>query len=74
MASRYFSPFKGKKIGPPGPRPEPGPRAGTAVKTPTMLTEKTAAWPDVEPYWKGSFNRKTKAHVIKTRAAKKGID
>ena len=71
MANRWYTEFKQlrqKKSGKVGtsPRGETG--------RPSMPGEKTANWPDLSPHWGGSFNRATKADVVKIRAKKSGID
>lgn len=73
MASRYFDEFR--KIGKPGPTPAMGQR-GTpgAEAAKTTVRERTSNWPDPQPHWTGSFNRKTKAHVVKTTAKRAGLD
>ena len=73
MASRYFS--KTQPIGKPGTPPAMGQR-GTAGAEASKMTirERTANWPDPTPHWKGSFNAKTKAHVVKTTAKRAGLD
>ena len=75
MAARHYSPFAERKVtspskgAPPGKDGVPGDEAkGRAIG------EKTAAWPDPTPHWKGSFNRATRVPVVKTRARKGGID
>ena len=70
MASRYYTEFPERKVSPPAPARSPG---GTADK-PGAIQERTAPWPKPGPTWGSSFNRKTKAAVVKTRAAKHGVD
>jgi hypothetical protein len=56
-----------------GPRPKPGP-AGPGEAAGGAIEERTASWPTVSPVWATSFNRATRADVVKTRPAKQGID
>lgn len=73
MASRYFNPLR--KIGTPGPTPAMGARGTPGAEASKMtIRERTANWPDPKPHWKGSFNSKTKAHVVKTTAKRGGLD
>lgn len=71
--SRYTKPLDSYKItAPAGPKKA----MGASGKTPTasMGGEKTANWKNAGAAWGSSFNRATKVSVVKTRAAKAGID
>lgn len=57
----------------PTPAEAKGLRAGVSPNAPEVR-ERTAAWPTPSPTWATSFNRKTKVPVVKTRAAKHGLD
>lgn len=70
MASRYYSEFPERKVSAPSPVAS---REGVSAK-PGAISERTAPWPKPGPTWGSSFNRKTNAAVVKTRAAKHGVD
>ena len=75
MASRYFSEFPEKRISKAGTPPPMG-KGGTlgAEAAGRKITERTAAWPSPGPTPGIGFNRKTRAHVVKTTAKRAGLD
>lgn len=76
MAAHAFSQFTSRKSTVPSSKA--GTRAsrkrGRSSSPPPSMTERTAAWPAPGPISSFSFNRTTKVPVVKTRAAKAGVD
>lgn len=72
MASRYRTPFKERKAGRSGgvvPTAQPG-----TTPSEQFPGEKTANWSSAGPAGPMPFNKGTRFPVVKTRAAKQGID
>ncbi len=71
--NRHYSEFAEKAI---TEKAAKGPSTPTGPSpTPKAITEKTAAWPTVGSTRRGGgFNRTTRFPVVKTHAAKQGVD
>ena len=69
MASNYYTAFSQKKRGS-GPPPSLKEGVGARTGKPSMTEKK---WPLPSPASSVGFNRKVKAPVVKTYAAKRGL-